>query len=270
MFKSSRTESSLSAVQKKLNTVCVGKDIYFFNRVDSTNRVAKEYAGRQLSDGSVVVTEEQTSGRGRMKRAWLSSSGDDITCSIILYPDISADDVFSVTMVSSVAVVRAIEKVCGVSADIKWPNDVYIRGKKVSGVLVEFSQKSGRILWVVAGIGINVNMCIRLYPELRETATSLSAETGKTVSRLNLFTKLLEEFDLLYQMFLKNQADKIISEWKQRNIVLNKNVSIISPEETITGRVVDITRQGTIQLETEESVREIICGDVSLVFPADM
>lgn len=252
-------------IKKGLNTAIVAKEVYYFKTVDSTNRIAKQYALSGVSEGTVVIAEEQTSGRGRMNRAWVSPACSNILCSLIFYPPVNTSSIFRLTMLASIAVVKAIDKACGIKAQIKWPNDVYINGKKVCGILTEFSADSDTVDYAVVGIGLNVNFDIAPYRQLSGIATSLKEEKGRNVSRLKVLKQLLKEIDIRYQGIANGAEYDLSQEWERHSMVLNRHVKIISGEETNYGFAKGITRDGhLIIIDSQGKQKEILCGDLSL------
>jgi BirA family biotin operon repressor/biotin-[acetyl-CoA-carboxylase] ligase len=252
-------------VQADLHTAIFGRDIMFYQTIDSTNRIAKEQAEAGAREGMVVIAEEQTAGKGRLGRAWFSPAGSNILCSIILYPGMAPSEAFKLTMLASVAVVNAIRNVCGQAARIKWPNDVYIGSRKVCGVLTEFMADHSALAYVVIGIGLNVNFDPSRYPEIMETATSLQAACGRPISRPTLFRALLQEMERLYGELHTNGGRTLQEAWKQHSMVLDQEVDIISGHEILTGVVKRISDEGhLILLDNDGAIHNIICGDLSL------
>ena len=254
-----------SLVSAGLETQVIGREVHYFHSLDSTNRVAKEYALSGVSDGAVVVAEKQTKGKGRLNRTWISSAYSNILCSIIFYPTLKTSSVFRVTMLASVALARALARTCGVDAKIKWPNDVYINGKKSCGILTEFLADHDRIIYVVVGIGINVNFDVTRYPELKDSATSLKMECGEKISRLTIFKALLEEIDFLYQDIGKSGGTQLRKEWDRYSMVMNQQVKIISGNDVLCGVAKGINDDGhLILIDHRGRKKEILCGDLSL------
>jgi BirA family biotin operon repressor/biotin-[acetyl-CoA-carboxylase] ligase len=254
-------------IQTGLRASVVAREIYYFSTIDSTNRVAKEYALFGVSDGALVIAEEQTSGKGRMNRVWVSPARSSVLCSLIFYTSINPSSVFRLTMLASIAVVRAINKACGIVGKIKWPNDVYIDGKKVCGILTEFLADHDSIRYVVIGIGINVNFDIVQHPEIKGIATCLKEAKGQKVSRLTVLKTLLEEIDTLYQDLVQTGGEDLRKEWERHSMVLNRQVKIFSGEEVTCGFAKGVSEDGhLILVDHKGNTREVICGDLSLRF----
>jgi BirA family biotin operon repressor/biotin-[acetyl-CoA-carboxylase] ligase len=256
------TEDSLSAntIMEGLETRFIGRKVLYYPSVTSTNEIAKQEARRGAIEGTVIVTGEQTRGRGRLKRAWLTPEGN-IALSIILYPDISY--LPSVIMLASLAVVYSIEEVTGLKSQIKWPNDVLINGKKVCGILVESDVQGNAVNYTVIGIGININLKPADFPEIQLTATSLFNELGRGVPRLSLIQHLLVEIERLY-LIVSNKGS-IYEEWRDKLVTLGKNVRITAGETVYEGVAESVARDGSLLLRGMDGrLTKIVAGDVTL------
>jgi BirA family biotin operon repressor/biotin-[acetyl-CoA-carboxylase] ligase len=252
-------------VKQGLRTVRAGRIVHYVTQTDSTNRLAGELAAQGAAEGTLVIAEEQTGGRGRMDRKWVSARCSSILCSIIFHPDLAPAALFRLTMLASVAVVRALDAVCSLAAGIKWPNDVYAGNKKVCGILTEFAAEDEQVQYAVVGIGINVNEDFGSAPELAETATSLKKECGRTISRRAVLQRLLEELDRGYEALLQGGAAELKTAWERYSLILNRLVTIVSEDGSIQGTARGITADGHLLLaDARGSIREIVCGDVSL------
>jgi BirA family biotin operon repressor/biotin-[acetyl-CoA-carboxylase] ligase len=247
-------------LERTLNTKIVGKKILFFEEVDSTNNKAKQIALEE-KDGTVVVSEMQTSGRGRRGREWHSPKGG-IYISFILKPNIPPEKAPQLTLVSSLALVETLNTMNNeLNAKIKWPNDVLIRGKKISGILTELSADMEKINYIVVGVGVNLNTDANNLPE---TGTSLKLELKEDVS-VKLFLKsFLEKYDSVYQIYLNGEINQIIKLWKDNSDTLGKNVKIIGINETYEGFAKDIDENGALILKIDHKEIKVYSGDVSL------
>jgi len=257
---------SAQLVQSGLQTVLIGKNVYYFDSIDSTNRIAKDYAGRNASEGTIIIADMQTSGRGRLDRTWISPPGCNLYCSCIFYPDLNPLSAARITMIASLALLKAITSVCTVDAFIKWPNDIYIQNKKVCGILSEFSTVGDRIAYVVVGIGINVNFDPDVYPEITVSATSLQKACGHVVSRLKLVQSLIRELDVLYGQLCHDGIPNLHILWKQHSLIIDRQVTISSGKcPILIGIARDFNENGHLILEDEQGLlHEVLCGDVSL------
>ena len=256
---------SPALIRRELVTEIVAQEIHYFRKTDSTNSIAKELACSGAADGTLVIAEEQSSGRGRMERRWVSRSCSSILSSIIFYPPLKPSAVFRLTMMASIAVVTAIRRVCALPAVIKWPNDVYLNMKKVCGILTELAAEKDSTHYAVVGIGINVNGDLHEYPEIEGIATTLEKESGRRVSRIDLLNKLLAELDRLYQGLIKNGGDDLKRQWEQYSMVLGRQVTVVSGDEQVEGIARGIDSDGhLIVTDPHGNRREIVSGDVSL------
>lgn len=247
-------------LERILDTKIIGKKILFFEEVDSTNNKAKQIA-LEKKEGAVVISEIQTSGRGRRGREWQSPKGG-IYVSFILKPNVSPERAPQLTLVSSLALVETLNAMDGnLNAKIKWPNDVLISDKKISGILTELSADMEKINYIVVGVGVNINTDINSLPE---TATSLKLEMKEEVS-VKLFLKsFLEHYDSVYLEYLDGGINKIIERWKDNSDTLGKNVKIIGINETYEGLAKDIDENGALILRIDNKEIKVYSGDVSL------
>jgi BirA family biotin operon repressor/biotin-[acetyl-CoA-carboxylase] ligase len=236
-------------VLQGLKTRFLRGPVHHFETLDSTNDFAKELASREAPEGTVVVAETQTGGRGRLGREWNSPPGVGLYVSLVLRPMLPPMELPQITLTTAVAVVRAIRRVTGVAPGIKWPNDLLVNGKKLGGILTEMETESDRIRHVVIGLGLNVNNP-DFPPELAETATSLSQAVGGTLSRVDLLKAWLEEFEALYERFLNQGFPEILAEWKRHTVTLGRAVTVRQGPREISGQAVDVAPDGTLLIYT--------------------
>ena len=251
---------SSALITANLESSFIGQKVIYYPRLTSTMDAAREMARQGAPEGTVVVAGQQTAGRGRAKRVWLSPKGS-IALSIILYPE--RDYLPYLIMLASLAVVRSIALVTGLEAQIKWPNDVLINGKKVCGILIESDVQRNRVAYVIIGIGINANFRLAAFPEISPVATSLSDELGKDVSRLDIIRHLLAEIERLYLTL--PDGEPVYQVWRDKLVTLGKRVRVTSGETILEGIAESVARDGSLLLrQTNESLIEIIAGDVAL------
>jgi len=249
-----------AAITDNLGTRFVGQKVIYYPTLTSTNDVAKRQAQQGVVEGTVVIAEEQTAGKGRIKRLWLSPKGS-IALSVVLYPSLAY--LPSLIMVASLAVVHCIEKVTGLRAQIKWPNDVLINGKKVCGILIESDVRGNRVDYAIIGIGVNVNLRLSDFPEIPPTATSLSHELRRDVSRLDMIRCLLAEIERLY--LILPSGDSVYQEWRHNLVTLGRRVQASSDETTYTGVAESVASDGSLLLrQSDGSLIKIVAGDVTL------
>lgn len=238
-------------IQYELNTKIIGKRIYAYEKTGSTNDIAWEMALKGEPEGSAVFAESQTKGRGRLKREWFSPARKGLWFSVILRPQLTPNYAPMITAMSAVAVTRAIAKHTGLSVWIKWPNDIYINGKKAGGILTELNTELDIIKFVVLGIGINVN----IKDFNIETATSLMIEGGKTYSRIELAKEILISLEHYYKL----KWDEVIVEWKNLSLVSGKRVRV----RDIEGQALGIDEHGALIVRSDDGiVNYITSGDV--------
>ncbi len=223
--------------------------IYVYNTVGSTNEIAKDLALKGVPQNSVVIADSQTSGKGRFRRIWISPPGVNIYMSLLIKAS-SDTKVSLVPLATSVAVIDTILEVAPEvkkKAGVKWPNDIYINGKKLSGVLVETIKRN-----IIVGIGINVNTTAQHFPEdLRDKATSLYMETGRSFRRAEIIAKILYKFKEIYKILSENPYH-IIQLWSERSKTLNSMIKAYLPDRTLEGRAIGLDENGFLKMITRE------------------
>ncbi|MBD3878463.1 MAG: biotin--[acetyl-CoA-carboxylase] ligase [Quinella sp. 1Q5] len=256
-----------SEIQIGISTEIIGKEMEYHPSVESTNRVAKALAYHGAQEGTIVVAEEQTGGKGRLDRKFFSPRGKGIWFSLILRPKFSPHDAPKFTLMAAVAVAETMKRF-DLKAEIKWPNDIMHDGRKLVGILTEMTGELSKISYLVIGVGINVNISRDEFPEeLRDIASSLSEMKGETLSRVKFFRAVLEEFDKLYVEVNALGFAEVLKRWKEYNITLGRNVRVISAGdggEIFTGRAVDLNSEGALIVDTAEGRRTVYAGDVSI------
>lgn len=254
-----------SDLSQGLKTRIIGRQIHLLPEVASTNTLAMEMASQALPEGTVVIAETQTGGKGRLGRKWVSPKGN-LYLSVILRPNIPIYKAPLITLMGAVAVASAIRTTCGVQAAIKWPNDIYVAGKKVGGLLTEMSAEQDRIKHVVLGIGVDVNMGLDALPaEIRAITTTLAAETGKRVDRTPLLRQLLIDLERWYQVFLRNDA-VVLKEWETLNMTIGNRVAVSGLVEMLEGRAERIDSDGRLIIKLDDgSLRQVAAGDVTIL-----
>ena len=257
-----RTKSDISpeAVSRRLTTEFVGRNFLYYHSVTTTMDVARKEAREGASEGTVVVAEEQTTGRARLGRTWINPPGV-VAVSIILRPEMS--QLLRLTMVAALATSRCIEKATGLKTTIKWPNDVLIRGKKVSGILTESALRGQSVDWAVIGIGINVNFDPKAYPEIADIATSLSVELGKEVSQLEILLHLLNEVESFYLALRRDEP--VHEEWRGKLETLGKVVQVKTGTDIEKGYAESVDEDGALMLRRSDgTLVRIVAGEVTL------
>lgn len=251
---------SSDAITKDLATRFVGQRVIYYSSLTSTMEVARQEARQGAVAGTVIVADEQTAGRGRLKRSWLSPGGN-IALSIILYPSLAY--LPFLIMLASLAVAHSIEAVTGLKPQIKWPNDVLVKGRKVCGILIKSDVQGNTVNYTIIGIGINVSLRLADFPEIQPIATSLSAELGRDVSRLSVIRYLLVEIERLYLALLAGGS--IYQEWRARLVTLGKRVRATTGETIYEGVAESVARDGSLLLRgLDGNLTRIVAGDVTL------
>lgn len=254
-------------VKNFLSTLCIGKNMVYYNSVGSTNTIAKELAERGEEHGTVVVSEEQTTGRGRLGRDWMSPKFKGISMSIILRPKIVTENISQITLIGAAAVYKAILKM-GIKTSIKWPNDIVLNRRKICGILTEMSGEIDHINYLVMGIGINVNLEEEDLPiDLKDMATSLKIESGKYVDRKLLIANVLNYFEELYNDFVQNGDVKETMEICRKNsLLIGQEVQLKNRGSITKAKVIDISDSGELVVVNQEgTVEYIVSGEVSIL-----
>lgn len=256
---------TLLEIEKYLNTGFIGRDIYYFESLFSTNIKAKEIA-MDVLEGTIVIAEEQTKGKGRLGRDWTSPKGKGIWMSIILKPKVDPTEVAKITLLGAAAVQQALKDI-NIDSQIKWPNDIIVQNKKVCGILTEMSCELNRINYCIMGIGINVNLDKKDFQgELENKAISLKTVMGKEVDRKLLLGNVLNEFEKLYIPFRETgNISQAIEISRENSILIRKEVRIIKGEDERIGRAIDIDDEGRLIVEFENGNTEaIFSGEISV------
>ena len=248
------------SISRELATDFIGQNLLYFASVTSTNDIARQQAMGKSPEGTAVIAERQTSGRGRLKREWVSPEGN-IAVTVVLYPD--RKNLYFLTMLAALAVQRGIEKTTGVKCQLKWPNDVLVNGKKVCGILLESKASVESVDYALVGIGINVNMKIADHPEIAAIATSLALETGSEVSRTELLRNLFIEMEKLYLRL--RAGESIMAEWRDQLVTLGKKVFVRSGDEAFEGTAESVADDGSLLLRcVDGKLLKFNAGDVTL------
>lgn len=252
-----------SEISKELNTKYIGKSLYVFDEVKSTNIVAKFLAMNNVENGSVVISEKQTDAKGRSGKTWESPLGG-IWLSIILQPHVDYSKLPLITLATGVAVAKAMEKIGIKSAEIKWPNDIIINNKKVCGILTEAVTQFNTIKNVIIGVGIDANVDITGFPEdLKEGTTTIKEELGRKENENTLIRLFLEEFEKIAELFNHEGFEEILKEWRKRSYTIGKIVEVREPfNKYYDGYVVGISKEGALIVEKiDGTLEKVISGE---------
>ncbi|MGH4138942.1 biotin--[acetyl-CoA-carboxylase] ligase [Clostridium sp.] len=253
-------------IKDYLSTEYIGKNLIYNDSIGSTNSKAKELAEGGEKHGTVIISEEQTTGRGRLGRNWVSPKYKGIWMSIILRPNIITENISQITLLGAAAVQKAIMKM-GIKTSIKWPNDIVLNNRKICGILTEMSGEIDHINYLVMGIGINVNLDEEDIPmDLKEVATSLLVESGKHIDRKILLANVLNSFEELYSDFVGNgNIKETIDICRKNSILIGKEIQLINRGKIATVKAIDISDSGELVIENPKGVLEyIVSGEVSI------
>jgi BirA family biotin operon repressor/biotin-[acetyl-CoA-carboxylase] ligase len=257
------SELSEARIQRALSTTCIGRAISYRPSIGSTMDEARQLAERGAAEGTVVLADVQTAGRGRLQRAWWAPAGSSLLLTVVLRPDLEPRQAQRLTMACSLAVCDAIEQVCGLEGRIKWPNDVLIGERKVCGILTELGLVGTRLDYALVGIGLNVNVDLSAAPPLMVPATSLRMEVGRPVSRLDLLVALLTHIE--HRCADLGGGASPHAEWAGRMATLGRHVQASSGSESWAGVASGVDEDGALLLRLEDgTIRRLLAGDVTL------
>jgi len=251
-------------VTQNLATKFLGKKVYYFNTIDTTQNFAMEIVTRNNMNGTIIIAKKQTGGRGRMKRKWKSPVGG-IWMSIIIHPKFSVSLTTLVPIAISLALCIAIEKTLKIKPELKWPNDVTVNGKKVAGVLVDASIVSNEIEYMIIGVGINFKIKpIELANTIKKTPNFYGVTTlvKKDENSLPLLHQFLYELENVFQLIDSKHTRKIVNQWIKRSSTIGRNVSIVTGNGSIKGKAVKIDNDGALIISKGKNVEKILAGDI--------
>jgi BirA family biotin operon repressor/biotin-[acetyl-CoA-carboxylase] ligase len=252
-------------IQARLKTKIIGRSIQHFPQIESTNTKARELAEQGAPEGTLVVAEYQTRGKGRMSRPWESPAGQNLLFSIILRPTLPPQQTFNLILLVSVALCQSIQMETNLELKIKWPNDLYCREKKLAGILAEFAAESDRLNYVIIGVGLNVNWSPAALPEEAQPATSILRETGIRASRLEMLISFLFGMEQLYRQAKKEGYQFIKQTWDHYSLIKNRRVKVMNGKETWSGIAQGIDPQGALMVTLDSGEKKrFLTGDVHL------
>lgn len=253
-------------ISSGLGTARFGRRYCYFPEVDSTNTLADELARQGAPEGTVIVSEYQYRGKGRLGRTWCSPAGGNIYLSLILRPPVSPGRAGQVSLLAALATARAIRKATGLKPAVKWPNDVLIENRKVAGILSELHLCLGRVDFIICGIGINVGVSTEeLPPEVRNRAAAVAEYVQGSVSRVEIIQAFLANLENMYDEFLERGFSHFVPEWTSRSMLEGKEVQVARDSECIAGTVRGINEDGALLLESEDgTITPILTGDITI------
>ena len=266
-------KATLLAALSLGETRLLGSSVHFFESIDSTNIYAAKLAREGAKEGTIVVADAQTGGKGRLGRSWVSPPRVNLYLSAILRPDKPAASAPQLSLLAAVAVAEAVAEQTSVTPSIKWPNDVLVSGKKVCGILTEMQAKDQLLKSVVVGIGVNVNAPLDMFPqELHDKATSLLLVSGNPVDRPAFTGRLLTHLEKFYILWLEEGFPAVVSAWEGHAAeLLGKPITVAAPDGIISGVALGIDHDGALLVQPEgpggreEKPRRVVAGDVTVV-----
>lgn len=246
----------------------IGRDIQVFQQTTSTNDVVEKLARDGVPEGVVVFAESQTRGRGRLGRKWTSPARKGLWFSVLLRPAMRPQAATQLTVAASTAVRRAIARQTGLHPNVKWPNDILLRERKVAGILTELRAELDRVNHVILGIGVDVNLNPSDFPtEVRNLATSLKIESGETVPRGELAVALLQELERDYERVTAGRFNEVADEWEEQCGTIGQAVRIEQGDRTFFGRAESLAEDGALLVRTDHGHLERVVGGDVLVQP---
>lgn len=251
-------------IQAGLETRRIGREVVYYATTDSTNLRAHDLGESGAAEGTVVIADRQTAGKGRLGRSWVSPPGVNLYASVLLRPSILPYHAPQLSFLSAVAVARAVEEVSGLAPSVKWPNDVLLGGRKVAGLLNEMSAETEGIHYVILGIGVNLNMRSEQFPaELRYPATSLALEKGEPICRAAFARALLRQLDSLYALYLEAGFPPVLKAWEAFFDLIGQQVEVDYQSRRVQGRVEGLDDDGALLLRLADGRAErVLAGDV--------
>ncbi len=251
-------------IKQHLRTKTFGKNIFCFDSIDSTNTYAKKLLSQDIEEGTLVIAEEQSAGRGRFDRTWHSSSGKNLTFSVIIRPNIIPQRIGILSLYAGLAVTEAVQELSHISPTCKWPNDVLLNGKKLCGILSEAVFSDAQISAVIIGIGLNVNQTE--FPDtLASTATSMVLECNKMFDRFHVLAKVLEKLEHLYAFIQTHHLEDILQRWQSHSIMLGKEVTISQQGQLVKGIAKAIDTDGGLIISVNGTEKKVAAGDVTIL-----
>jgi len=266
VLSSSPDSIQAAKVEQHLTTKRFGRHIHYVEQCPSTQPIAHQLAQVNALDGTVVLTEEQTAGKGRMARPWTSSRGKGIWMSVIIRPEIPPMKAPQFTLIAAVAVTRAIEDIAEVRAEIKWPNDLLINGKKCTGILTELQADVDRVQAIILGIGVNVNQDLEDFPdEIQPIATSIKMVAGVHIDRAHLVARILHYLEIYTDMYVEHGFEPLKLLWESYSGTLGRRIKAVMINQQIEGIALGITNDGVLQVQTDDgTIHGIYSADIEI------
>ena len=258
---------NLEVLEKRLAGKLIGRPLYYYHEIGSTNDEAFRLGIAGAPEGTVVIADSQTRGKGRLQRVWHSPSGSNIYTTILLRPNIAPDQAPLISIAVGVAVAEILSQYCPGQVELKWPNDVLLNKKKVSGILAHMKTSADCIDFVALGIGINVNIGYnQLPPDIQSIATSLAIETGRELDRIELIISLYENIAKWYKELTQRGFDAIKEKWLNLAPMISHNVQVMFQDEVVSGKALGLDDDGSLIILTvnNETVK-VSAGDATIL-----
>ncbi|MCL2155280.1 MAG: biotin--[acetyl-CoA-carboxylase] ligase [Leptospirales bacterium] len=254
-------------IVKNLETKIIGKkNIYIFQETDSTNIQAFNLALSGVEEGSIIIAESQTSGKGRLGRNWVSPSGKNLYLSIILRPKILTLHAPRLTLVTAVALSETLDDFKIFDHRIKWPNDILLNGRKLSGILTEMKGDCDTIDFIIIGVGVNLNSSSNDYhDDIRDSIISLKEFTNTEINRIEFLQSLLVNFERNYFDFIQRGFDEILSKWIKKSSIINQKIKVTEHENIFTGIVIEVTSDGNLIVQAGTEIHTVNSGDINYI-----
>jgi BirA family transcriptional regulator, biotin operon repressor / biotin---[acetyl-CoA-carboxylase] ligase len=253
-------------IRRSLQAKRLGGRIECLDETDSTNTDVAAAGRAGAAEGLVVIADSQRRGRGRLGRQWISPPGLNLYCSVLLRPQMQPGEVPLLTLVAGVAVADAVAASAGAGVSIKWPNDVLLDGRKVAGILTEMEAVGGKPVFVVIGIGVNLNSRLEDFPPgVRPMATSIASARGADVDRALFAARLLNALDARYESLLRDGFSALLAAWSERDALRGRRIQVRVGDEVVEGVAAGLGANGRLQMDTPSGLREIVAGDVSVI-----
>ena len=264
---------NIDQIKKYLKSSIFGKYLYYLPEIESTNVYAQKLAREGAPEGTIVISDYQTEGKGRLDRVWESSKEANVLMSIVLRPRLNIEKVVRITLASSEIVVGALEqflkksKIKNIEFTVKWPNDILVNGKKIAGILTESSLRDKNVVFVVVGIGLNVNQDIsKLSADIMDVSTSLAAEAGKKFNREKIISEIITAYEKKYYLLERTNYDQVIQEWKDRCPHIGHEMEIETYLTLEKGKFVDVNERGVLLYQIEDGkVKELVSGTIKSI-----
>lgn len=277
ILSSTKKGYNLSGVQDKfiaeeildhLETKTFGKQqLVILEKTDSTNIQARKLAEQEAPEGSIIIAEDQTHGRGRKDRHWFSMAEKSIMMSMILRPDLPPEKAPRITLLAAVALARTLIDLTDLEIKIKWPNDILVNGRKLAGISTGLSTDMDRVNYIILGLGMNIHTEQNDFPEeLQSIATSIFIESGRVFSRIIIIKEFLNQFEKIYYLMRDKGFEPILSQWKELSGIIGKHICVDLPDGPVSGTVHDIDGDGVLMLQDKNrQIHRILSGDISLL-----